>query len=290
MLLLLFSSLAQTKPWKHWWWCHLQFCYKPHPPPPQKPNSTRTPPYIRCAQTTPTTTPPAACSSPTLLASSNHYPARPHPMATSSTPPQTTTPSTASRSAVDTCLPQIAPTALNTRSPKYSSNARGASRPSSASTGASRATPPSASFPRSAPMILKILYNVNNASDQKLLSGQVGRLLNGLVTNASSDSSRFAEGEINYTADAGKLYGLVQCTRDLSGSDCLSCLIQSIGDLASCCSGKMGARVFSASCYLRYESAPFYSVLSPPPPPPLVGASPLPGAEPHHINSKKSSI
>ncbi|KAK1300094.1 Cysteine-rich receptor-like protein kinase 8 [Acorus calamus] len=130
----------------------------------------------------------------------------------------------------------------------------------------------------------QILYNVNNASDEKLLNGQVGRLLNGLATNASSDSSRFAEGEISYT-DFVNLYGLVQCTRDLSESDCLACLIQSMGDLASCCSGKRGARVFSASCYLRYESAPFYSVLTPPPPPPLVEASPLPGAGTHHINS-----
>ncbi|KAK1300489.1 Cysteine-rich receptor-like protein kinase 10 [Acorus calamus] len=99
----------------------------------------------------------------------------------------------------------------------------------------------------------RILINVNNASDEKLLSGQVGKLLSGLVTNASSDSSRFAEGEINYTADAGKLYGLVQCTRDLLEGDCLSCLRQFMGYLASCCSGQIGARVFSASCYLRKQ-------------------------------------
>ncbi|KAK1300488.1 Cysteine-rich repeat secretory protein 38 [Acorus calamus] len=100
----------------------------------------------------------------------------------------------------------------------------------------------------------QMLYNVNNASDQKLLNRQLGRLLNGLSTNASLDSSRFAEGEINYTTDVGKLYGLVQCTKDLSEGDCLSCLTQSIADLPGCCSGKIGARVISLSCYLRESS------------------------------------
>ncbi|KAK1264226.1 Cysteine-rich repeat secretory protein 38 [Acorus gramineus] len=121
----------------------------------------------------------------------------------------------------------------------------------------------------------QILYNANNASDQKLLNRQLGRLLNGLATNASLDSSRFAKGEINYTTtDVGKLYGLVQCTKDLSEGDCVSCLRQSIGYLPGCCSGKIGAQVLSTSCYLRYESSPFYSALSPPPPPPG-GASPI---------------
>ncbi|KAK1301585.1 Cysteine-rich receptor-like protein kinase 25 [Acorus calamus] len=129
-----------------------------------------------------------------------------------------------------------------------------------------------------------ILINVNNASDQTVFNRQLGRLLNGLATSASLDASRFAEGEINYT-DFVNLYGLVQCTRDLSGSDCLSCLTESIAALPGCCSGKQGARLFDPSCYLRYESSPFYAPVSPPPspPPPLPGlTSPPPRAQTTH--------
>ncbi|KAK1325287.1 Cysteine-rich receptor-like protein kinase 8 [Acorus calamus] len=133
----------------------------------------------------------------------------------------------------------------------------------------------------------QMLYNVNNASDQTQFNRQLGRLLNGLATNASRDATRFAEGEINYT-DFVNLYGMVQCTRDLSGSDCLSCLTGSIADLPGCCSGKQGARVFNPSCYLRYESSLFYAPVSPPPPLPGL-TSPPPGAQTTHSDGNKKN-
>ncbi|KAK1269390.1 Cysteine-rich receptor-like protein kinase 8 [Acorus gramineus] len=139
--------------------------------------------------------------------------------------------------------------------------------------------------------VTQILINVNNASDQTVFNRQLGRLMNGLATNASQDASRFAEGEINYT-DFVNLYGLVQCTRDLSGSDCLSCLTGSIAGLPGCCSGKQGARLFNPSCYLRYESSPFYAPVSPPPspPPPLPGlTSPPPRAQTTHSDGNKKN-
>ena len=54
------------------------------------------------------------------------------------------------------------------------------------------------------------------------------------------------------------LYGLVQCTPDLSSEDCNKCLEGSISQLPSCCSGKIGARVISASCNLRCVWASFF--------------------------------
>ncbi|KAI5424446.1 hypothetical protein KIW84_030583 [Lathyrus oleraceus] len=54
------------------------------------------------------------------------------------------------------------------------------------------------------------------------------------------------------------VYALVQCTRDLSANDCSKCLQSAIGDIPGCCYASIGARVWSRSCYLRYEFYPFY--------------------------------
>ncbi|CAK9316244.1 unnamed protein product [Citrullus colocynthis] len=53
-----------------------------------------------------------------------------------------------------------------------------------------------------------------------------------------------------------KLYGLVQCTRDLSGAACKQCLGDAIGELSSCCDARIGGRVVGASCNFRYELYP----------------------------------
>ncbi|KAA0040263.1 hypothetical protein IC582_000426 [Cucumis melo] len=53
-----------------------------------------------------------------------------------------------------------------------------------------------------------------------------------------------------------KLYGLVQCSRDLSGAACKKCLSDAIGQLSSCCDARIGGRVVGASCNFRYEVYP----------------------------------
>ncbi|KAI9124167.1 hypothetical protein K1719_005467 [Acacia pycnantha] len=62
------------------------------------------------------------------------------------------------------------------------------------------------------------------------------------------------------------MYCRVQCTPDLSPSDCRRCLSGAIGDLNWCCVGKIGGRVLYPSCYVRYELYPFYSSEDPAPP------------------------
>ncbi|KAK3028439.1 hypothetical protein RJ639_039031 [Escallonia herrerae] len=48
--------------------------------------------------------------------------------------------------------------------------------------------------------------------------------------------------------ESKKLYGLVQCTRDLSSVDCKKCVDGAISELPSCCDGKEGGRVVGGSC------------------------------------------
>ena len=59
--------------------------------------------------------------------------------------------------------------------------------------------------------------------------------------------------------DSKKLYGMVQCTRDLSCNNCFKCLDSIIAKLPSCCSGKVGGRVGAGSCNIRYEMYPFFN-------------------------------
>lgn len=49
------------------------------------------------------------------------------------------------------------------------------------------------------------------------------------------------------------LYAQVQCTGDLLANDCNTCLQIAINNASSCCNSSLGARIYSKSCYLRYE-------------------------------------
>ncbi|EFH57443.1 predicted protein [Arabidopsis lyrata subsp. lyrata] len=54
-----------------------------------------------------------------------------------------------------------------------------------------------------------------------------------------------------------KLYGMMQCTQDLSVKNCSVCLDSIIAKLPRCCNGKQGGRVLNPSCTFRYELYPF---------------------------------
>ncbi|KAM7500913.1 hypothetical protein LguiA_025327 [Lonicera macranthoides] len=73
-----------------------------------------------------------------------------------------------------------------------------------------------------------------------------------------------------------RLYGLVQCTQDLSEQDCNGCLQMAVNRLPQCCSGKQGGQVLLTSCNVRYEIYPFYRELAAAPPP--VPSSPPPSS------------
>ncbi|GFP96580.1 cysteine-rich repeat secretory protein 38 [Phtheirospermum japonicum] len=62
----------------------------------------------------------------------------------------------------------------------------------------------------------------------------------------------FAEGTflVNGTTE---LYGMVQCTRDLSVADCKTCLYHALNDLFTW-TFRAGALVFHGSCNVRYET------------------------------------
>ncbi|KAL5702955.1 hypothetical protein ACHQM5_028109 [Ranunculus cassubicifolius] len=67
------------------------------------------------------------------------------------------------------------------------------------------------------------LYNNANFSDPDLFSPKKNELMDRLVVQALSSPNLFATGKENVTSSQ-KLYGLVQCTQDISRTDCDRCL------------------------------------------------------------------
>ncbi|PPD85453.1 hypothetical protein GOBAR_DD17610 [Gossypium barbadense] len=91
-----------------------------------------------------------------------------------------------------------------------------------------------------------------------------------LALNDTLPLKKFATSEANVSGFQ-TLYSLLQCTPDLTTSDCNTCLRGAIADLPNCCDGKQGGRVLTPSCSIRNELYPFYnqtavSVSAPPPP------------------------
>lgn len=113
--------------------------------------------------------------------------------------------------------------------------------------------------------------DIENVINLNQFNASLGDLMNQLVTSAVSSSDLFAMGDRNGTAFS-KLYGLVQCTPDISPSECGICLSSCVSDIPGCCNGKQGGNVFKPSCSIRYEIYPFYTA-SPAPPPPASSPS-----------------
>ncbi|KAK2990998.1 hypothetical protein RJ640_005480 [Escallonia rubra] len=105
--------------------------------------------------------------------------------------------------------------------------------------------------------------------------------LNDEAARSGGSTRKFATGK-TVGPDNLTIYGLVQCTPDISGPQCSSCLDKAMGWYPSRCYGQLGCRILSPSCNFRYEITAFYNespadALPPAAPPP---ATPPPAAPP----------
>ncbi|CAB4275863.1 unnamed protein product [Prunus armeniaca] len=120
------------------------------------------------------------------------------------------------------------------------------------------------------------LWNTGNITNPNRFNEILAETITSSVpvaANATSGNKKFATKEANFTAFQ-ELYSLVQCTPDLSTTDCNRCLRGAIALLPECCYGKQGGRVLYPSCNVRYELYPFYTFLTAPPPPLLLPPPP----------------
>ncbi|XP_022845905.1 putative receptor-like protein kinase At4g00960 [Olea europaea var. sylvestris] len=116
-------------------------------------------------------------------------------------------------------------------------------------------------------------YRIDNVTSKSEFNQDLRTLLDNLQSTAYSGSlKKFAAG--NTTGpDMLTIFGLVQCTTDLTSKDCSTCLTEVTGVISQCCSGKQGFGILTPSCILRYETYPFFNdIPRPAPPPPQVSA------------------
>ncbi|KAJ6829507.1 putative receptor-like protein kinase [Iris pallida] len=80
------------------------------------------------------------------------------------------------------------------------------------------------------------------------------------AARSSSDPLLFATGTMKYRSDLPAIYGLAQCTRDLTPDTCSQCLQ---GLLAyywkDSYAAQRGGRILDYSCNFRYEAYPFFN-------------------------------
>ncbi|PWA59811.1 gnk2-like domain-containing protein [Artemisia annua] len=113
--------------------------------------------------------------------------------------------------------------------------------------------------------VFPIDYACNKANISKLETEEkrfqdiVVDMMDELVVMASNNSKRSAYKEAIYNGTQ-RVFGLMQCTHDLSSSDCDRCLRTHVSHLVNeLCGGKAGGRLSTPSCDFRYERYKFYN-------------------------------
>ncbi|KAH7662210.1 Non-specific serine/threonine protein kinase protein [Dioscorea alata] len=103
-----------------------------------------------------------------------------------------------------------------------------------------------------------ILINTQSVAEPDKFNKLVVELMNMTAQFASYNTSRrFATGEANFTVSNPKIYGLTQCTPDLTGDQCYRCL-QGAFNVISGYADKKGLRIIGVRCNFRYEVYSFF--------------------------------
>ncbi|GMP75316.1 hypothetical protein CsSME_00032458 [Camellia sinensis var. sinensis] len=108
-------------------------------------------------------------------------------------------------------------------------------------------------------------WNATNATQPDNFNEILGKTFSNLSIVATSNplNHMYATSQTNVTSST-KLYSMVQCTPDLTPTDCRTCLNSVVSELLKSVAGKKGGRSASPSCKIRYELYPF--LLDPPAP------------------------
>lgn len=102
-----------------------------------------------------------------------------------------------------------------------------------------------------------VIPGERNSSSPAEIDGKRLQLLKSMADEVSRTPRLVSTGD-SPVDQSTKLYGLAQCTRDLSNYECKKCLDGAISQIQTRCSGNMGARALAESCSLRYEVYQFY--------------------------------
>ncbi|KAK1368436.1 Cysteine-rich receptor-like protein kinase 25 [Heracleum sosnowskyi] len=103
---------------------------------------------------------------------------------------------------------------------------------------------------------LDVAGNVNQTNPKRFLEpdrlkSTLKPILLNISKQAAYSSDMIATAYAPFSVEP--IYAFGQCTKDLSPDDCSACLEAAISNLSSCCYYYRGARLYSRSCFLRYE-------------------------------------
>lgn len=93
------------------------------------------------------------------------------------------------------------------------------------------------------------------------------QVLNYLMNNISNEAAfspsknMFATAEIEFSVKK-RIYGLAECTKDISETECRSCLSSAITELNQCCSYREGGIIVSRNCNVRFDQFEFFNASS----------------------------
>ncbi|XP_030948860.1 cysteine-rich receptor-like protein kinase 10 [Quercus lobata] len=138
---------------------------------------------------------------------------------------------------------------------------------------------------------MSLMYNTQNTTTPELTNFYALGLLYDLIDRAKVTDMLFkSDSQTVQLSDGSKIsYGLVQCTRDIDGPSCGQCLSNLMDTAETCCQAKIGWRILSPSCFLRYENYSF-TEQSPAKPLPLPPAQSMPAATlPPTVNGGKKA-
>ncbi|XP_073006007.1 cysteine-rich receptor-like protein kinase 6 [Typha latifolia] len=106
-------------------------------------------------------------------------------------------------------------------------------------------------------------WNSNNVSNPILFDNVVDYLMNKTADSASSDKLKYSTAQVGFVdKNFNKIYGLGQCTPDLTEEGCRQCLADLIQTMPKYDSGKQGGRALGVRCNARFEVYTFYNGVS----------------------------
>ncbi|KAK1422676.1 hypothetical protein QVD17_17962 [Tagetes erecta] len=133
-------------------------------------------------------------------------------------------------------------------------------------------------------------YQTINVTNATGLLEDVLELFRNLTSQASRGGQlKYASGRMA-RANGNAIYGLAQCTPDLSNEQCSDCLADVVGRLAGCCSNKVPVRILSPKCNIRYEGYLFYDDVKYFPPPQAQSPNAVPASKNDNVTRIVTSI
>ncbi|KAJ6725296.1 CYSTEINE-RICH REPEAT SECRETORY PROTEIN [Salix viminalis] len=129
------------------------------------------------------------------------------------------------------------------------------------------------------------LYNTSIIEATVTQSDQAWSAVREIATRANSTNSsrNMLAAETTDLSSTQTIYLFMQCTPDVSQSNCGECLQQSVDDYKSCCYSSQGGGIQKPNCFFRWDLYPYYNLfprvtspspsssVSPSPSPPFIG-------------------